>query len=220
MGKGRAPGVGDKGKGTKAEEYLNSILPPREFTKDGKLYVQYVSATPSTKAEVITLQENLDKKLQQRKARETGICPIREELYAQCFDELIRQITIQCIERGFLLVRVRDELRMTIEAYQSLYESAIAYGMRKALLAEQRKNDMNSEIQKLERECSELQKSVDSYEKQIKDIEESFTEECDKLEKKHKETVEIEKTKNRLLKEDLQRLLSAQPSQDKAKAKK
>ena len=24
-------------------------------------------------------------------ARETGICPVREELYSQCFDELIRQ---------------------------------------------------------------------------------------------------------------------------------
>jgi hypothetical protein len=30
-------------------------------------------------------QEQLDQKLQQRQARETGICPIREELYAQCF---------------------------------------------------------------------------------------------------------------------------------------
>ena len=30
-------------------------------------------------------QEQLDQKLQHRQARETGICPIREELYAQCF---------------------------------------------------------------------------------------------------------------------------------------
>jgi len=58
---------------------------------------------------------------------------MREELYAQCFDELIRQITINCAERGFLLVRTRDEIKMTIQAYQTLYESSIAYGMRKAL---------------------------------------------------------------------------------------
>ena len=51
-------------------------------------------------------------------ARETGICPVREELYAQCFDELIRQVTINCAERGLLLLRVRDEMRMTIAAYQ------------------------------------------------------------------------------------------------------
>lgn len=45
-------------------------------------------------------------------ARDCGICPIREELYSQCFDEVIRQITINCAERGYLLVRVRDEVRM------------------------------------------------------------------------------------------------------------
>jgi dynein light intermediate chain len=45
-------------------------------------------------------------------ARETGICPIREELYSQVYDEVIRQITINCAERGYLLLRVRDEMRM------------------------------------------------------------------------------------------------------------
>ena len=46
------------------------------------------------------------------------------------------QITINCAERGLLLLRVRDETRMTIVAYQTLYESSIAFGMRKALMAE------------------------------------------------------------------------------------
>lgn len=62
---------------------------------------------------------------------------MRRELYTQCFDEIIRQVTINCAERGLLLLRVRDEMRMTIEAYQALYCSSIAFGMRKALQAEQ-----------------------------------------------------------------------------------
>lgn len=33
-------------------------------------------------------------------------------------DELIREVTINCAERGLLLLRVRDEMRMTIAAYQ------------------------------------------------------------------------------------------------------
>lgn len=37
-----------------------------------------MSATPATKQDVLDLQEKLDKRLQQRQARETGICPIRE----------------------------------------------------------------------------------------------------------------------------------------------
>ena len=91
-----------------------------------------MSSTPATRLDVVNLQESLDRKLQQRQARETGICPVREELYAQCFDEVIRQVTINCAERGLLLLRVRDEVRMTIAAYQTLYESSIAFGMRKA----------------------------------------------------------------------------------------
>ncbi|VEL35244.1 unnamed protein product [Protopolystoma xenopodis] len=125
------------------EEILNSILPPREWTENGQLWVQQVSSTPATRLDVVNLQEELDRRLQQRQARETGICPVRRELYSQVFDELIRQVTINCAERGLLLLRVRDEIRMTIAAYQTLYESSVAFGMRKALQAEQGKADID-----------------------------------------------------------------------------
>ncbi len=82
------------------------------------VYVETVLSTPATKQDVIILQRELDNRLQTRQARETGICPIREDLYDQCFNELIRQITINCSHRGLTLVRVRDEMRMTIQTYQ------------------------------------------------------------------------------------------------------
>lgn len=89
--KGGKPGVsaprkGADGKGgTQTEDILNSILPPREWTDEGQLWMQYVSSNPATRLDVINLQEQLDQRLQQRQARETGICPVREELYAQTF---------------------------------------------------------------------------------------------------------------------------------------
>lgn len=55
-------------------------------------------------------------------------------------------MTINCAERGLLLLRVRDEIRMTIACYQTLYESSIAFGMRTALQAEQRKVEMQAKI--------------------------------------------------------------------------
>jgi len=61
------------------------VLSRREWTEDGQLWIQYVSSTPATRLDVINLQEQLDHQLQARQARETGICPIREELYSQCF---------------------------------------------------------------------------------------------------------------------------------------
>merc|ERR1711968_30757 len=163
------PPVNDSKAPTQTEDILNSILPPREWTEDGQLWIQYVSSTPATRLDVISLQEQLDLKLQQRQARETGICPVREELYAQCFDELIRQITINCAERGLLLLRVRDEARMTISAYETLYESSIAYGIRKALRSEQLKADLNKRTKEVEmskldltRRVEELKSSMDA----------------------------------------------------------
>jgi dynein light intermediate chain, axonemal len=55
-------------------------------------------------------------------------------------------VTVNCAERGLLLLRVRDEIRMTLAAYQGLYESSIAFGMRKALIAEQRKSELQAKV--------------------------------------------------------------------------
>lgn len=57
----------------------------REWTDNGQLWVQQVSSTPATRLDVVNLQEELERRLQQRQARETGICPVRRELYSQCF---------------------------------------------------------------------------------------------------------------------------------------
>jgi dynein light intermediate chain len=82
----KLPPVAEQSKvASQVEVILNSIVPPREWNQDGKLWVQSVSSTPATRLDVIALQEQLDQKLVQRKARETGICPVRQELYSQCF---------------------------------------------------------------------------------------------------------------------------------------
>ena len=68
----KLPGLDGKKSKTQTEDILNAILPPRELTEDGQLWVQYVSSTPATRLDVINLQEQLDQQLQQRQARETG----------------------------------------------------------------------------------------------------------------------------------------------------
>ena len=71
------------------DEILNSILPPIDWSENGQQFIQYVSCTPATRLDVINLQEQLDMRLQQRQARETGICPVRRELYSQCFGKIV-----------------------------------------------------------------------------------------------------------------------------------
>lgn len=171
--------------------------------------MQYVSSTPATRLDVINLQEQLDHKLQQRQARETGICPVREELYAQCFDELIRQITINCAERGLLLLRLRDEYRMTVAAFQTLYESSIAFGMRKALLAEQRKIDMKNKISELESKRSVLDRQIEELTQKCDQVEQEEEAKVEEEEKQHQEQVDFLKETNEQLKKNLEALLSA-----------
>jgi dynein light intermediate chain len=50
-------------------------------------------------------------------ARTDAICPIRQHLFSQVFDEIIRQVALNCSERGLMLLRVRDERKMTIAAH-------------------------------------------------------------------------------------------------------
>lgn len=170
--------------------------------------MQEVSSVPSTRLDVVQLQEQLDLKLQQRQARETGICPVRRELYSQCFDELIRETTINCAERGLLLLRVRDEIQMTIAAYQTLYESSIAFGMRKALQAEQGKSDMEKRIEELEEEKRVLEKLVNEERARCDAIEKRESEKQQLEEKKHAEEVQFLKKTNQQLKAQLESILA------------
>ena len=59
---------------------------------------------------------------------------------------------------------------MTIQAYQTLYESSIAYGMRKALQAEQSKAEMLLKIQHLQEENTDLEDEVDELRRRIDDM--------------------------------------------------
>ena len=149
-----------KGNLTQIGAIIDRILPPRQFEKDGQLWMQHVSPTPATAIDAVNLQPKLDKRLVELEAHETGICPVREELYAQVIDELVRQATVVCVERGLLLLRVRDEMRMTVAAYQKNYESLVAFSMRKTLRAEQAQDQLRPTIKRLEAEKKKLQKDV------------------------------------------------------------
>lgn len=57
---------------------------------------------------------------------------------------------------------------MTIQAFQTLYESSVAYGMRKALQAEQRKAEMLIKIKQLDDTCDELESEVNDLKNKIR----------------------------------------------------
>lgn len=46
-------------------------------------------------------------------------------------------MTLDGPERGLLMMRVRDEIRMTIDAYKTLFGNSVTFGIKKQLKAEQ-----------------------------------------------------------------------------------
>jgi dynein light intermediate chain, axonemal len=149
---------------------LEAILPPRRWTAGGKTYEQHISTEQSTRQDVVTLQEALEVRLRERQSRTGGLCPIRQELFGQLTDELIRQIAVNSPERGILLLRIRDEMRMSIAAYQTLYESSVIFATRKQLEAQDNKIDGTPEIEALnnrklliQEELTQLEISLETH---------------------------------------------------------
>lgn len=60
-------------------------------------------------------------------------------------------------------MRVRDELKMTIAAYQTLYKSSVAFGMRKQIQAEQGKKELEDQISSLDKRKSALEERVSFF---------------------------------------------------------
>ena len=190
------------------KDALNKILPPKKITEREKTWVQYVTCCPVTKAEVVNLQEGLDRRLQTEKGRETGICPIREQLYTECFDELIRQVTINCLERGILLKRIKKEVEMTTNSYQTLYESSIAYGLRTLLLSEEEKKRLNDEIEKTQMECEQIEEQIKEIENKIEEHKEIDAKQREEAKTAHEEEMIEGKKKANAIKEKLKEKLT------------
>ena len=193
---------------TSSQEVLNSVIPPREWREGEKLWVQYASPSPATNTEVVALEQQLNSALSQRQARETGICPIREELFDQAMLEIIRQVTVGCAERGLLLLRARDEKLATVRAYQQLYESSVAFGMRKALLQERATLDSHAAEAALTADIARLEGEISAAESELAEVRRKDADQTREEEAKHALEVESLTKHNQHLKDQLETLLS------------
>ncbi|KAF4523161.1 hypothetical protein B566_EDAN002418 [Ephemera danica] len=181
--------------GDEEGEILHAILPPRQWEQDGQLWQQKVSSNPATREKVQNLAEEFDMRLNQRHARETGIY------------ELIRQTTISCSEAGLLLARVRNELQMTLDTYCRLYESAIAFGIRKALQSAQGQEELEEAAGALREQIRGLDHELAEERARNERAQQRWREKHDAEEKKHREEVLSYKKANQQLKAEMKQRL-------------
>jgi dynein light intermediate chain len=94
-------------------------------------------------------------------------------------------------ERGLLLLRVRDEIKMTIAAYQTLYQSSVTFAMRKQLQAEHGKADLEKKIEELEAKKTKLENKVIELKSKIEAIEKRNRERREVEAKKREQEIEF-----------------------------
>ncbi|KFG40479.1 putative axonemal dynein light chain p33 [Toxoplasma gondii p89] len=177
--------------GPSVEVVLNKLFPPLQWVDGDTLFTQYISTAPADRLDVLKTQEDLDEELIRRHASETGICPIRYELLLQCFDELIRHVAIQGPERALLLLRLKEEVRVTIAAYEALSEACVNFSSRKQLQSEIAVGDREQRIAVLEEENSRLRAKVASLKRQAEAVEAREATRLQVLRAKHQAEIEF-----------------------------
>ena len=147
---------------------------------------------------MINLTRQFDQLLIERKSRviksndTNNICQIREDLYNDCFDEICRQVIIENPEQGQLLTRVRNEMRLTIEAHKTDYYNSLLLNMKKEINYQQQLQQDNYESQcsTLLSQNSELENEIAELRAVLENIEKNDADRKNNEEKKHKEEMD------------------------------
>ncbi len=105
--------------------------------------------------EVIGIAQSLDSALKAKNFDPDGLNPQRNELYKECFEQLISSLQ-NCPDLANLLSRIKDELTMTSDSYKKLYESSVTFGIRKALTARHENENLMSKNKSLSNENAYL----------------------------------------------------------------
>jgi dynein light intermediate chain len=189
------------------EEILNATVGPKIWESEGKIWRQMISRTRATRLDAVNLQHNLDALLKDRQALNHGLCPVRRQLYSHCFDEIIRQVTIDNPDRGLLLLRLRDEIQMTLGAYHTLYESAVAHGRHSADTGYYEKLELMSQIEELEGKTEVARQRVRELRLEVEHTRRRLKERREMDGKRFAEEVQFIKRANQQLKQETESLL-------------
>ncbi|ETO77838.1 hypothetical protein F444_07036 [Phytophthora nicotianae P1976] len=177
-----------------SREVMDALLPPKTWKDAQGKWQRMVSMLPATRTETQRLQETFDQLLKLHQARVHAICPVREKFFLQVFEELIREVSCECPERGLMLLRQHNELRLTVEAYQTLYHNSIAYGRQKAVQAEAGIGALEKEISRLKAERELLESKKKELTHKVMFLEKQHSEEEKKRQLRHAHTVQFLQT--------------------------
>ncbi len=192
--------------GLTAEQALEQLFPVVEAgVLNGEAVVSVATTSHADRMDVVHLQERLEQRCKDEFARLHGICAIREGIYDDTLNELIRQVTVLCPERGLLLAELRDEVAETNSTYDLLFDSACQYAVRKGIERDLKRTmqaqvgEYHTQMRTLENRVHELRAKYEGTDKRLR--EQRATEE-----KLHQEEVQFLKKGNLQLTNEIKRL--------------
>ena len=188
-------------------DFLDQIVPPKKFNDGALDYVQHLSTQQTSRSDIIALEEQLENLIKTRKARMTGIDPIKSQLYDECFNEVIRQVAVDSTERASLLICIRDEIKESIDGYEKQYESITAHSIRSAIHKEQNKNALIKENEKLEAEIKAFEDRIADLKKRTEDAEANDAADSETKKKDHLEKLAQLRAENAAIRKKLEEYL-------------
>nr|CCC91245.1 putative dynein arm light chain, axonemal [Trypanosoma congolense IL3000] len=177
-----------------------------------RVWMRVAATDHTSRLDCVHLQEHLERRCQQEHARPTGVvCAIREGIYAEGMQEVIRQVTVLCPERGLLLAELAEEMQQTTNTYDILFDSASQYAVRKAIERDLRsylfdeKEWMESEVRRLENRVNELRAKHNGLLKR-------FEEQKQSEQKIHEEEMKYLRKANQQIVNEIKRLSALEKS--------
>jgi dynein light intermediate chain, axonemal len=152
---------------------LRAMLPNHVWRDERGEWVQTISAADQSRPELALMAGKLDGQLKALQARQQPVCSARTFLFSDAFDEMVRQVTIECPVRGLLLLRVRDQMRMSLEIYVELHRDGSEFSALKAETAAQELAALTTEQQQLQATATALKMQAKMLELRQSSIEKS-----------------------------------------------
>ena len=96
----------------------------------------------------------------------------RDKIYSECFDEIVRQVTINFKKRGLFLSLIRDYFRDLETFVKKQYFSSISLRIRSQVSIRTQIKQLNSEIETLSEDNVKLEEELVKKQNRIEDTHE------------------------------------------------
>jgi len=169
---------------TKALESLLDGMFPSKVWKDGnKIMGKSVTTEQVSRSELQYLRDEMKYKQAFLGIDKHSHSRMKVQLNLRCFDELIRQDTLNCVERGMFLKEIRDFLAFQFKMYRRIMRDSIRHVRKEIQRIEEDKTvqNLHTERASIVQEIHELSVILSSKEENYGTLERKYKCEADAI---------------------------------------